>query len=123
MLNFDLNLPETGSIDDPFLQRAVSSIPKHSLLLIEDIDCAFPSREDAEELEEQSLPVYHGIGPPPFGMRSQSKVTLSGLLNIIDGINSEDGKLFFATVCFVFHYMPFNDPLSLHLHRQITSIA
>lgn len=89
---------EHDSIDDPFLQRAVSSIPKHSLLLIEDIDCAFPSREEAEELEEQRMPMYNGVGPPPFMMPHQSKVTLSGLLNMIDGVNSEDGKLFFATV-------------------------
>jgi chaperone BCS1 len=74
----------------------VSSIPKHSLLLIEDIDCAFPSRDEAEE--EQRMPMYNGIGPPPFLMPQQSKVTLSGLLNMIDGVNSEDGKLFFATV-------------------------
>jgi len=89
---------DNDSIDDPFLQRAVSSIPKGSLLLIEDIDCAFPSREEAEEAEEHRMPVYNGVGPPPFLMPHQSKVTLSGLLNMIDGVNSEDGKLFFATV-------------------------
>jgi len=88
---------EHDSIDDPFLQRAVSSIPKHSLLLIEDIDCAFPSREEVEEREEQRTQLYNGLSPPPFMMPHQSKVTLSGLLNMIDGVNSEDGKLFFAT--------------------------
>jgi chaperone BCS1 len=76
-------------IDDSFLQRAVSSVPKHSLLLIEDIDCAFPSRDGSDDWGEQRTP---GARAPP-----QSRVTLSGLLNVIDGVNSEDGRLFFAT--------------------------
>lgn len=32
-----------------------------------------------------------------FMMPQGSKVTLSGLLNVIDGVNSQDGTLFFAT--------------------------
>lgn len=109
------------SIDDPFLQRAVSSIPKHSLLLIEDIDCAFPSRDETEELEEQRMPMYNGVGPPPFLMPHQSKVTLSGLLNMIDGVNSEDGKLFFATVCISLTCAVF-DSDDMRPVRRITSI-
>jgi chaperone BCS1 len=66
--------------------------------LIEDIDCAFPSREEEGELDDQRMRMYNGIGPPPFMMPHHSKVTLSGLLNMIDGVSSEDGKLFFATV-------------------------
>jgi chaperone BCS1 len=66
--------------------------------LIEDIDCAFPSREEAEEREEQRTHMFNGVGPPPFMMPHKSNVTLSGLLNMIDGVSSEDGKLFFATV-------------------------
>lgn len=97
-LYLGINSLQHLSIDDPFLQRAVSSIPKHSLLLIEDIDCAFPSREEADDLDDHRTPLYPGIGTPPFMMPHQSKVTLSGLLNMIDGVNSEDGKLFFATV-------------------------
>jgi chaperone BCS1 len=30
--------------------------------------------------------------------RTQSRVTLSGLLNVIDGVGSDEGRLFFATV-------------------------
>jgi mitochondrial chaperone BCS1 len=80
------------------LHRTVSSLPKHSIFLLEDIDCAFPSRD-----EEQEQAMNHGYGGPakfsaglgPPGM----KVTMSGLLNVLDGVGSEDGKLFFATVC------------------------
>ncbi|EAU87758.2 mitochondrial chaperone BCS1 [Coprinopsis cinerea okayama7 len=68
-------------VDDTFLQKASAAVPKHSILLIEDIDCAFPSREEAEEDH----------------WRQKSRVTLSGLLNVLDGVGSEEGKLFFAT--------------------------
>lgn len=44
----------------------------------------------------------------PYGMVAglsrprKSAVTLSGLLNVLDGVGSEEGKLFFATVRFYF---------------------
>ena len=106
------------SIDDSFLQRAVSVMPKQAILLIEDIDCAFPSRE---ELDSDSNPSNSrggpGLSPMDDGFemdidisgmvvggkrapaKSRSRVTLSGLLNVLDGVGSEEGKIFFATVC------------------------
>jgi hypothetical protein len=106
------------SIDDSFLQRAVSIIPKQAILLIEDIDCAFPSREESES-DSHSSNSHGGLGLGPMdhdfemdmdmlGMvvggkrattKSRSRVTLSGLLNVLDGVGSEEGKIFFATVC------------------------
>lgn len=85
------------SVDDSFLQRAASSIPKHSIFLLEDIDCAFRTREDDED-DRNVLTGFNGrLGSPFMGMR-RSPVTLSALLNVIDGVGSEEGKLFFATV-------------------------
>ena len=91
------------SVDDSFLQKAAASIPKHSIFLIEDIDCAFsPCIGDGDALYP---PMNHftsrfvpGMYPSPMGhVRGKSLVTLSGLLNVLDGVGSE-GKLFFATV-------------------------
>jgi chaperone BCS1 len=92
------------SVDDTFLEEAVSSVPKGSILLIEDIDCAF-SREDDEDDD------FHGSGYgypvqgfiKPVRRTRRSAVTLSGLLNILDGVGSEEGKIFFATVSCLFH--------------------
>lgn len=91
------------SVDDSFLQRAVASIPKQAIFLIEDIDCAFPSREDQEDSD--SLPMmtpgpYHPqmMMATQMGGRKTSPITLSGLLNVLDGVGSEEGKIFFATV-------------------------
>lgn len=90
-------LTSLASVDDTFLEQAVSSVPKGSILLIEDIDCAF-SREDDEE-ENLSYTYHPGmvLGQRPRRAR-KSAVTLSGLLNILDGVGSEEGKIFFATV-------------------------
>ncbi|KAH6912123.1 mitochondrial chaperone BCS1 [Coprinopsis sp. MPI-PUGE-AT-0042] len=111
---FSLSL-SAGFVDDAFLQQAASSIPKKAIFLIEDIDCAFstgprdPSCTDADdESDAASLPapgMTLGMSPmgymglPPFGRRCN--VTLSGLLNVIDGIGSEEGVLFFATTNYV----------------------
>jgi len=62
-------------------------IPKNSIVLIEDIDCAFLPRE---ELYSPHRSPFQTINP-------NCRVTLSGLLNILDGVGSEDGKIFFAT--------------------------
>ena len=84
-------------MDDSFLERTTSSIPKQSILLIEDIDCAFSSREDTEDEQLGMMPGYRNIVPNHYRrVQRKSAVTLSGLLNVIDGVGSEEGKLFFA---------------------------
>ncbi|KAJ7643186.1 P-loop containing nucleoside triphosphate hydrolase protein [Mycena rosella] len=103
------------SVDDGFLQRAASSIPKHGLLLIEDIDCAFASRDDEDGDDERGMPRILGT----HGSTTRSKVTLSGLLNVIDGVGSEEGKLFFATT----NYIDRLDPALLRPGRIDRKVA
>jgi chaperone BCS1 len=98
----------SGFVDDNMLRRAISSLPKHSIFLLEDIDCAFPSREEEEEEERMmkrgmaATPAQWGY-PRAFRMNQKPviNVTMSGLLNVLDGVGSEDGKLFFATTNYV----------------------
>ncbi|TFK34722.1 P-loop containing nucleoside triphosphate hydrolase protein [Crucibulum laeve] len=92
----------SGTIDDAILQTAASSIPSKAIFLIEDIDCAFRAREDGDP----AYPVPNSAfpyPPPPQIFTKKSPVTLSGLLNVIDGIGSEEGKLFFATTNYIDH--------------------
>ncbi|KIM42019.1 hypothetical protein M413DRAFT_27547 [Hebeloma cylindrosporum] len=104
----------SGFIDDSFLQHAVSGIPKQAILLIEDIDCAFPSREELDPDSHPSNSRALGLMDDDFGMdmlgmvvggkrptKSRSRVTLSGLLNVLDGVGSEEGKIFFATTNYI----------------------
>lgn len=99
------------SVDDAFLQQAASSIPKKAIFLIEDIDCAFATANRMGDAIGVESPPGHAFGSgfmPASGFSTgidfampplkRSSVTLSGLLNVIDGIGSEEGVLFFATV-------------------------
>ncbi|KAF7360859.1 hypothetical protein MSAN_01115500 [Mycena sanguinolenta] len=91
----------SNSVDDSFLQSAASSVPKNGIFLIEDIDCAFPSREDEEA--ELGIPEAMRMQNPGHmrATRPTRMVTLSGLLNVIDGVGSEEGKLFIATTNYI----------------------
>ncbi|KAH8832327.1 P-loop containing nucleoside triphosphate hydrolase protein [Flagelloscypha sp. PMI_526] len=90
---YSLSLSGRGLSDD-HLQSLASCVPRRCILLIEDIDVAFPTRGD-DPLE------LHGRipGSPAIDtLGTDNKVTMSGLLNILDGVGSDEGRVFFATV-------------------------
>ncbi|KAF8169484.1 P-loop containing nucleoside triphosphate hydrolase protein [Mycena galopus ATCC 62051] len=91
----------SNNVDDNFLQAAASSVPKNGIFLIEDIDCAFPSRADEEE--ELGMPdvMVRNNNVTVRATRQGRAVTLSGLLNVIDGVGSEEGQMFFATTNYI----------------------
>lgn len=76
-----LNLAERGLTDDR-LALALSVVPPQSIVLLEDIDAAFPKRD-----EEFNKSMQH----------SSSDITFSGLLNTIDGVASSEERLLFMT--------------------------
>jgi mitochondrial chaperone BCS1 len=81
-------------IDDHSLAKLISDTPSRSILLLEDIDCAFPSRDaenDDEEYDQEGNPMSRQNAP-------RSEVTLAGLLNVLDSVTSEEGRITFATV-------------------------
>ncbi|KAG6914941.1 hypothetical protein DXG01_014347 [Tephrocybe rancida] len=101
---YTLSLSSTF-VDDSFLQLAVSTMSKKSILLIEDIDCAFASRDSNDDASlDYSDPNFIYFGG--FGTRPNVPVSLSALLNVIDGVGSDDGRVFFATTNYVDHLDP-----------------
>jgi len=60
--------------DDLSFVRAVNTIPKNTVLLLEDIDCLLGERND-----------------------KTSQVTFSALLNLLDGVQSRNGLVIFIT--------------------------
>lgn len=80
-----LNLNERGLTDDR-LALALSSIPPQSIVLLEDIDAAFPNREEKDNAG------YSHLG---------SDVTFSGLLNVLDGVAASEERLVFMTTNFI----------------------
>jgi len=71
-----LSLGDAG-LDDSNLAELFCSIPVNSIVLMEDIDCAFHERKENDD--------------------KRSKVTFSGLLNAIDGVAAGEGRILFAT--------------------------
>lgn len=75
-LDLDLAILDLASsrLDDGGLRRFLATVPARSALVFEDIDAVAPTREVVE-----------------------GKITLSGLLNALDGVAAAEGRLLFMT--------------------------
>jgi len=71
-----LNLSGDTLCDDG-LNRALNDAPANSIILLEDIDGIFVGREAVR--------------------RNKRNVTFSGLLNALDGVRSQEGRILFMT--------------------------
>jgi chaperone BCS1 len=91
------------SILDPFLTeeilvRLFSSVPSRCIVLLEDIDAAGLKRADEikfKKLKGEEVPEE----PQTSGVRKKSSlsISLSGLLNAIDGVASSEGRILVMT--------------------------
>jgi len=87
-----INLAE---FNDRSLMKAVNQVPANSVMLFEDIDCmrGSQSREGpgSGEANRETTTLNAKENAPPSG------VTLSGLLNVLDGFHAPHGVLFVMT--------------------------
>ena len=77
-----LNLSDRLLSDDR-LNHLLAIAPQQTIILLEDIDAVFVSREETTEVKA----AYQGL----------NSVTLSGLLNALDGVASSEGRILFMT--------------------------
>ncbi|XP_011499114.1 PREDICTED: mitochondrial chaperone BCS1 [Ceratosolen solmsi marchali] len=77
-----LNLSDRLLSDDR-LNHLLAIAPQQTIILLEDIDAVFVSREETKEVKA----AYQGL----------NSVTLSGLLNALDGVASSEGRILFMT--------------------------
>ncbi|CAG0899786.1 unnamed protein product [Cyprideis torosa] len=77
-----LNLSERGLTDDR-LNHLLNVAPQQSILLLEDVDSAFTSREESKKVST----AFEGL----------NRITFSGLLNCLDGVASSEGRILFMT--------------------------
>ncbi|KAJ3276778.1 hypothetical protein HDV01_002832 [Terramyces sp. JEL0728] len=75
-----MNLAELGMTDDRFA-HLLNNIPPRSIILLEDIDAAFSDRTAAETAKQGH----------------QGMLTLSGLLNGLDGVVASEERIIFMT--------------------------
>ncbi|KAJ3117643.1 hypothetical protein HDU96_006073 [Phlyctochytrium bullatum] len=94
------NLNSEG-MNDTRLQSLLAYAPESSVVVFEDVDVAFPT-EEAERAAEK---------PAAEGDKSRkgnagAKVTISGLLNALDGLAAQEGRLIFLTTNHLDHLPP-----------------
>ncbi|EUB60819.1 Mitochondrial chaperone BCS1 [Echinococcus granulosus] len=85
-----LNLSDLGMSADR-LDHLLTHAPLQSIILLEDIDAALPSREEPINLAQRYGRAYEGM----------QGLTMSGLLNALDGVASTDGRILFMTTNYV----------------------
>lgn len=78
--------------NDNMLQKAFNAVPRDGLLLIEDIDTIqITEKRDDEPVEETTtIPGFPGAS-------KGNGITLSGMLNAIDGVMAREGRVLFIT--------------------------
>uniref|UniRef100_A0A0E0EC39 AAA+ ATPase domain-containing protein n=1 Tax=Oryza meridionalis TaxID=40149 RepID=A0A0E0EC39_9ORYZ len=121
---YDLDLSQVHVNSN--LQRLLISMPNKSILVIEDIDCCFDAnpREDhktttaaaLDQAEDFDFSDDGGGAPPRAGDLQQQNVTLSGLLNFIDGLWSTSGEE--RVIVFTTNYKDRLDPALLRPGRM-----
>ncbi|KAL1748771.1 P-loop containing nucleoside triphosphate hydrolase protein [Schizophyllum fasciatum] len=96
-----ISLSRSG-MDDGTLNDLISDLPEKCIALMEDIDAAFvkttaaramPNDDDADHRRDGN---DHFSGPPDQNGIT-SRVSLSGLLNALDGVGAQEGRILFAT--------------------------
>ncbi|EIW75063.1 P-loop containing nucleoside triphosphate hydrolase protein, partial [Coniophora puteana RWD-64-598 SS2] len=86
---FLISLSARG-MDDTKLAELIAYLPEQCITLMEDIDAAF--------LHGVSRDGVDGVSSPQAQSHSGgATVTLSGLLNALDGIGAQEGRILFAT--------------------------
>ncbi|KAJ8474440.1 hypothetical protein ONZ51_g7220 [Trametes cubensis] len=103
-LNLDvyiLSLTRLG-LDDTSLSSIIADLPTQCIVLVEDIDAAFHQGvkrdiADPEKREQHDAREHSGGKGGNEGTNTVGRVTLSGLLNALDGIAAQEGRILFAT--------------------------
>lgn len=72
-IDFEICVANLIGADEDDLKNMMRNVPKNSILLLEDVDCLFRERE------------------------AKSAISLSSLLNLLDGVNASEGRIVFMT--------------------------
>jgi mitochondrial chaperone BCS1 len=81
------------SVKDQLLQKLSLSLPDRCMVLLEDINAVGMSRSDSEP--DSSGPPKSVI--PKRSPNGKQNLTLSGLLNTLDGVGSAEGRIIIMT--------------------------
>jgi len=86
-----------AGLDDSALQTLISDLPERCIALMEDVDAAF-HHGISRNLEPAGNEKRAGSEGDGAGKEAAaSRVSLSGLLNALDGVGAQEGRILFAT--------------------------
>ena len=85
------------NMTDTDLMRQLATVPTKCIVLVEDVDVALPSQKRKEENEVKAAKGKKLLMP---------NVTLSGVLNAIDGVESSESQIMIMTTNFKEHLDP-----------------
>ncbi|KAE9397179.1 P-loop containing nucleoside triphosphate hydrolase protein [Gymnopus androsaceus JB14] len=93
-----ISLSRTG-LDDNALNTLITELPERCVALMEDIDAALSGalNRDGPEQVKKGGNDRDEQSPQRPKVETGSKVSLSGLLNCLDGIGAAEGRILFAT--------------------------
>ncbi|XP_034581004.1 AAA-ATPase At3g50940 [Setaria viridis] len=115
---YDLDLSEV--YNNTTLQRLLNSMPNKSILVIEDIDCCFSAASRKEKNDSDHIHYRSGRGNSEvsyvLSRIKKPRITLSGLLNFIDGLWSTSGEE--RIIIFTTNYKDRLDPALLRPGRM-----
>lgn len=87
----------SSTLNDDKLLSLFSEAPRGSILLLEDVDSAFRDK-DKEKDEDDEADIHPMIrGRNARKSKGSEGITFSGLLNAIDGVAAQEGKVLFMT--------------------------
>ncbi|KAF4569634.1 hypothetical protein EYR40_008612 [Pleurotus pulmonarius] len=95
-----ISLSRSG-LDDSALNEIISELPERCIALMEDIDAAFHHGLNRDN-EDPAEPAPGADRDAPQKAQqtaptTTSKLSLSGLLNALDGVGAQEGRILFAT--------------------------
>ncbi|KAF8855973.1 P-loop containing nucleoside triphosphate hydrolase protein, partial [Acephala macrosclerotiorum] len=88
----DIYTLSLSDINEASLKSLFAKLPSRCVILLEDIDAVSSKRSDAETKDSRQI----ATGSPSQESKS-GKVSLSALLNVIDGVGSQEGRILIMT--------------------------
>ncbi|GIK05443.1 hypothetical protein Aspvir_009553 [Aspergillus viridinutans] len=85
----DIYTLQLSNISDTTLMRLFAELPPRCIVLLEDVDTSGVGRRDSVDIDQEN--------------ESKSTVTLSGLLNVLDGVSSQEGRILIMTTNHIEH--------------------
>jgi chaperone BCS1 len=82
--------------NDRTLKKAMNEVPENSIILFEDIDC-MKAGNRREELNERRQTQPPAVGTEKSDVSASFAVTLSGLLNVLDGFHAPENVVYMMT--------------------------